>query len=581
MLRVARLVVLVAVVTAACTPSGDDPSTTSEAESSTSTTVVLGGSTTTSSAPPPPDGFGGTVRIGMDTSIGTLNPFASNNFHGRMAGNAVWATVFDIDPDTWERVPDAVTGMPSQSGGIEVNDDGTMTVRYELRSDARWSDGLPISGADLAFTAEAMRDLAIAGGAGVDSVMATVTATDSVEQIAFITFAQPTLAFEDALWIVLPSHALEGVDLVNGTDGTDWPSGGPFIVEEFDPFTDLTLVRNPFYWKTDASGRALPFLDRLTFEETTQDGLQGQEPASPVPAFLANERDVIEVPNWQDDIDRVSQAQGAVLGEAASPIVEMLQFQFGDGREVVNEASLNDELGYRQAVAHAIDRPTLLSGTDVPWSGQTPGMLLAIGTSAWEQYAYDPDAGTALVQDASGDFATTNAVLSTTGNGDYRIRIGDALEASFADIGVMYEPLFMDSVLFFGDALTEGAFDIGMWAWASDGGFRSQLQLLDVFDPRAMPPDGNYGRWGASGLSADAERFGELVDAAHATTDADEFETLVAEAEQILADLAITIPLFSRASRVAHWADVVRGVTANGSQSTFTWNVEEWQRVGE
>ncbi|MGI9584017.1 MAG: ABC transporter substrate-binding protein, partial [Acidimicrobiia bacterium] len=491
-------------------------------------------------------------------------------------------TVFDIDPETWERIPDTVTTLPSEAGGIEVNEDGTMTVRYELRSDARWSDGVAISGADLAFTAEAMRDMALSGSGGVDPVMATVTATDSVEQIAFITFAEPTLAFEDALWIVLPSHSLAGVDLLTGTDGSDWPSGGPFIVDEFDSTSHLALVRNEFYWKTDASGESLPYLDGLSFEKTAATGSFGQEPISPVGPFLAGERDVISVPSSTDEISRIesSDEEDVVVETTATPIVETMVFQFGSGRDVANPESNNDSSSYRTAVAHALDRAALLAETGVPWIPDTPGLLIPIGPSAWDQYPYDVETGSALVEESSPN-GGARSVLSTTGNGDYRIRIGDALATRFADISVEYETAYVDSVVFFGETLSRGTFDIGMWAWVNDGGYSSTLDLLRTLDPSRSPPDGNYARWGESGLSDSAQRFAEVVEAAESTLEPALFDELVAEAEGILADLAITIPLFQRASRVAYWASVVTGVTANGSQSDFTWNVETWQRVGE
>jgi peptide/nickel transport system substrate-binding protein len=245
MRRTLPLIVAIGIVIAACTPSDDGGGTTGVGDQGgqegASTTVAVSTSSTL-----PPDGFGGELVVGVDTfDITTLNPFAPDAFGSRIVGNAIWATVYDIDPETWERVPDAVTALPSASRGIEVADDGAMTVRYEVRQGAAWSDGTPITGDDIAFTAEAMRDMALAGEGGVDPVMATVIATDSVEQVGYITFSDPTLAFEDALWIILPRQALEGVDLVDGTDGSDWPSGGPFVVDTFDPGPEVRLVRMP------------------------------------------------------------------------------------------------------------------------------------------------------------------------------------------------------------------------------------------------------------------------------------------------------------------------------------------------
>jgi peptide/nickel transport system substrate-binding protein len=47
---------------------------------------------------------------------------------------------------------------------------------------------------------------------------------------------------------------------------------GPFMVTEHVPGQRLTLSRNPHYWRRDAAGRQLPYLDGVTFEiVSTQD----------------------------------------------------------------------------------------------------------------------------------------------------------------------------------------------------------------------------------------------------------------------------------------------------------------------
>ena len=105
------LLTLLVVVLSACTPGSDDSSTTSDAEgpsSSTSTGVATSTTTTTT----PPDGFGGELVVGQQDSITSLNPFAPDFFGGGLAGNLIWATVYDIEPTTWQRVPDLVTVLP-------------------------------------------------------------------------------------------------------------------------------------------------------------------------------------------------------------------------------------------------------------------------------------------------------------------------------------------------------------------------------------------------------------------------------------------------------------------------------------
>ena len=58
-----------------------------------------------------------------------------------------------------ELIPDVVTELPTiANGGITINDDGTETVRYQIRDEAVWADGTPISGDDYLFTYQTITD---------------------------------------------------------------------------------------------------------------------------------------------------------------------------------------------------------------------------------------------------------------------------------------------------------------------------------------------------------------------------------------------------------------------------------------
>jgi len=579
MTRLIPLAMSMALIVAACTSTVDESPTTTDAISVTATSSVV---SATSTFPPPtttsepPDGFGGEVTIGTDFPIETLNPFAPNAFGVRTYGNLVWATVYDIDPDTWDRIPDVIEAMPSKSGAITVNDDGTMTVTYAIVNRAMWSDGEPITGFDLGFTAAAMRDMALAGEGGVDPVMATVVGTEADGKSASITFSEPTLAFEDAMWIILPSHVLEGVDLVNGTDGTDWPSGGPFVLDGAPDFNELHFVRNENYWKS-ADGRALPYLDAVTILATTEPGLQADEPVSPIGAFVAHVIDVAPIPPVPLLYDRIEDAvaEGAEFHYVPTPIIEHLTFNFSDVRLEANPDSVNEFIDFRRALASSIDRPQILDETGVAWFPETPGMLIPLGESAWSVY----EVGIAQIPELPEGAAS---ILSTTGNADERPKIAEALEPAFTAAGVTYEVDLQDSQEFFQATIVDSTYDIGMWAWVSDGGYARQLNMLGAFDPRSEPSDGNVRNWGSGGTANDATvRFSEIIDEARTTIDGAAFFDLVREAEAILATELPIIPLFSRGTGLAIWPDAVSGVTHNGSRSEFTWNIETWQRVGE
>jgi ABC-type transport system substrate-binding protein len=561
--KLASTFVCLALLIAACTPADEVQPTTTVANG------VPVPSTTSSTLSLPPDGFGGHISVGIDATLTTLNPFDPGALEAaRIVGNAVWATVYDIDPLTWERIPDNVTALPtSYDGGIKANADGTMTVQYQVARRATWSDGVPMTGADLAFTAEAMRDLASAGNPNVDPVMASVVSTDSVDQIAWVTFAEPSLSFEDALWIILPSHALAGTDIAT-SDAATWPSGGPFRVEGGDL---MSLVRNPNYWKSDEAGRQLPYVDSISFVESGDD---------PVELFANRVVDVTQLPETADAVSRVADLEpdGAELQVAATPFMEHVTFNFGEGRAVANEASFNDEFSFRAAIARSIDRETLLASTGVPWSAAIPGLLIPLGPSAFDRYPFNSTESRSLVSSLEA-VNEPRSVLSTTINDADRPLLAAELASAFAPIGVAYETNLMDSLVFFNDVLPSGTYDLGMWAWENDGGYGQTMKLLEFFDPTNVP--GSYSSWGSAANADALARYSEIVIEARITFDADQFEELVGEAEEILAAELPLIPLFHRSSHAAFWSDVVTGVTHNGSRSGLTWNVELWQVNGE
>lgn len=552
------MVAAVAVAVTACTPGDDEQATTTTDPSINSTTQA---STTTQ----PPDGFGGTLRVGINVAPTVLNPFAAGaSFDTGTIGNAVWAKVYDVDPITGERVADNITDLPSQTaGGIVDNGDGTITVQYQVARRATWSDGTPMSGADIAFTAEALRGLALSANPSVDPVMASVVETDSVEQVAWITYSESTLTVEDALWIILPSHVVAGQKLASA-DGLDWPSGGPFMVDG-----EITsLVRNPNYWKTDGSGRQLPYADALTFVEVFDSGPD---------AFGKRNVDVISLSPSSENISAIEglEGDGAELQVAPTPIVEHLTLNHLDERLGSNPASFNDRLDYRVAIAHAIDREALLAESGVPWV-PTFG-LLDLNQEAWSAYDFNPTESRSLV---AGLDATSEpvAVLWTTVNADERPSIAEALTSSFAPIGVGYDTNLQDSILFFQSSLPEATYDLGMWAWVNDGSYSSILGLAEAF--RRSNGNGSFSGWAASESDA-STRYGELIETASTTIDPAEFRAAIAEAEGILAAELPIIPLFRRTTLAAVWSDTVTGVQAQGREENLTWNTELWQVVGE
>jgi peptide/nickel transport system substrate-binding protein len=147
-----------------------------------------------------------------------------------------------------------------------------------LRQGVAFSDGHPFTAEDVLFTFQAVYDgrtqSALNDVMKVGGQPLTLSAPDA--QTVVVTFPTP---FAPGLRLlanvpILPKHKLEAA-LRDGTLGSAWglataPADivglGPFVLQEYRPGQRLVFDRNPRYWRKDADGVALPYLDRLTVD---------------------------------------------------------------------------------------------------------------------------------------------------------------------------------------------------------------------------------------------------------------------------------------------------------------------------
>ena len=530
--------------------------------------------------------YGGEIVVGSDQEPPTLNPFVpgGDNLIVRQIGDAYLGGVYDIDGETLELVPDLVTKLPTvANGGVTVNNDGTMTVVYDIHPEAVWSDGIPVSGADFAFTLERILD--------PDSFSNKTTYEDVLSSSVLpkrfeMTLASPTPAYELMFPVLIPEHAVAGSDFNADWNDTMWPAAGPFVFYEWDKGDRLRVVRNDTYWKTDAtSGRNLPFLDAVEWSFIPE--------LTDVAAALVNGDIDIFAP--QPDLDVLSDlaaAPGVVVESVPGRVWEHLNFQFDPARLQRNPGSVNQHLDYRRALAHAIDRGAiaaeLYEGWAEPLDSYVDTATPSFSVDAWRQYDYDLALARDLIASTEAYFGVDAIpmIFTTTSNNDRRVRMAEMLVDMMDDVGIDFENQLEDSQIFFGQVLDLGLWDVGSWAWVSRAGYSGAVELLDLFDPDAPPPEGaNYYRWGTPGSSlvdGASERFAEIIDAADSEVDQRVLLPLLQEAEQILADNVIIIPLYARPDFLAWWPAEIGGMAPTSesfSSQSFTWNVDEWYRL--
>jgi peptide/nickel transport system substrate-binding protein len=284
----------------------------------------------------------------------TFNRYVNQGFPTHLISLLTQARLVRIN-----RITDQVE--PWLASGWTTSGDG-LTTTFDLRPGVAWSDGAPFTSDDVVFSFGVAAD----GAAG--SVMTSIVSVGDrpigvrAEGAArvVLTFAQPYalgVRFLDGLPIY-PKHALEA-SWKAGTFAEAWslrtppaemPCLGPFVMGSYTPGQRVVLDRNPRYWRRDASGVALPYVDRLTLEIVPDRNAEALR-------LVAGQVDVLQDQIRADDYREVKQAAdaGRVRLTNAGPSHDryMLWFNLGEGdgsRRFVQQDA------FRQAISLAVHR---------------------------------------------------------------------------------------------------------------------------------------------------------------------------------------------------------------------------------
>jgi peptide/nickel transport system substrate-binding protein len=249
------------------------------------------------------------------------------------------------------------------------------SVDIRLRDGLRFSDGHPLTSSDVAFTLEAIYDERSKAEVFRDALLIngkpiSVKVLDD-RNLQFVfpeTIASPDTYLYNIS--VLPRHALEPEQKA-GRLSEAWKitasppsviSSGPFVVASAAAAERIVLKRNPYYWKRDAQGTQLPYLDELTLEVV------------PDPNQTRARLDQAAL----DIVDRIRPTDYASLLNAGGPVrafdlgpglgVDYIWFNLNPAKAdgtPTNPAKLAlfSDARFRKAVSMAVDRDSIARST--------------------------------------------------------------------------------------------------------------------------------------------------------------------------------------------------------------------------
>lgn len=516
---------------------------------------------------------GGTVVIGAEQEPDCMDWIAScagSIWGSYMAQVTTVPVVFNVRKSGDDWVPE-ISGIMASEPVVSAGP--PQTVTYKLNPDAVWSDGTPITSADLKYTALAIRD----GEDILDKTGYTEIADIATPdpQTAIVTFAK-----EFAGWKVLfsgssgvlPSHLLEGKDrpaLMN--DGYSW-SGGPWIIDSWKKGESITLVPNSGYWGDK------PKLDKVVFQFTA-------DTAAAFQAFKSGQLDAIYPTPQLDAIDQIKAGiPGAkVQVEAVSGNLEALWMN--------NAKPLLKSTAVRQALSYSIDRAAIVERLYGPLDVKSPAqsfyppILSAFGGQDFSTYGLDLAKVEQIMtadgwaKDADGLWAKAGTpatlTITTIAGNKRRELMEQVLQQQLKTAGFGLTIKNSSAPDLFGTILPDGDFDLGIWTLVTTF---PDPSLSFAFDSGNIPSEANE----FSGLNysrTDVPGLNELLGTVDKTTDSALRLSATKEGDKLLADSATSLPI-AAVPNVLLILDKIGGPTSiNPSEGPF-WNLQEWGLVG-
>ncbi|MFI9361059.1 ABC transporter family substrate-binding protein [Kitasatospora sp. NPDC053057] len=526
---------------------------------------------------------GGMLRWAVDGVPATLNVYQSGaNADSALLAHALYPSLFR--PDEHGRLvpdPDYLVGAESTPPGQQPQ-----VVTYRLNPYAVWSDGTPLSAADLTAQRAALSGLdpAYRGGhpAGYDTIESITQGADPHE--VKVTFRRPYAEWRALFGPLYPAAETATAEAFNrALTGGGHLSAGPYTVSRYDAKGGrVTVVSNPRWWGD------LPKSDRIDFlatpPEQRLDAL-AQDRVDVAPLTAAVDRAVPAAPTASPSAGPTPAAvppapsASPAAPPAAAPEAAVLALRRAESLPGITvhraaaasltQLTLNAARGpltdpaVRRAVGRAVDRRRIAEAALGPLG--LPGAPLGSHLLAADQEGYRDDSAAAGPADAAqlldgAGWKRPNGGTRTKGGKELALtllvpagsatakRTADALAADLAESGIAVKQRTAPAETFVQDHLAVGDYDLALFSWPA-GPSPAAEQRAAYAKPRpdadgALASGGNYGRSGT-------EEIDRLFDRAAAELDPAARLDLLQEADVRIWQLGHSVPLYQRPELVA------------------------------
>lgn len=446
----------------------------------------------------------------------------------------------DRNPDIW-MVLNLYDTLLTMKDGVatdnltqshESSADG-LTLTLMLRDDIKFSDGTPMTGADVVFSLDRARNRDLTSWADLIASIDKVSAEGNVVTVALkhpdpailsmlSTFS--TAIVSKAAFDAAPGATDQEKAAAIFASGKPGVGSGPFYLSGFSQGATMDFTANPNYWREGADGKPLPYLDGVHFEIIPDD-------ATRVLKLQSGEVDVAELIPFS----RVAELK-------ADPNLKMELFPSTriiyapiNTRETRADGSANplNNAKLRQALNYATDKDALvglvLQGAGAPMSSPLMSSQTPMAADMSPLYGYDIEKAKKLAEEAGIQPGTPLTFTTLAGSAD-DATVFAALQQMWAPIGINLTVEQVDSATR-GAKNKSGEFDIHTYGWSDDVADPAQVVGWLGYNPTANSVGTGWNDATFNGLyeTANAE-----MDPAKRADDYKQMQEIYAEAAPLL-----------------------------------------------
>jgi peptide/nickel transport system substrate-binding protein len=503
------------------------------------------------------DAAGGQVSVHWRAPV-TLNPLFSTAGFEQQVERAMFGALV--------KMSSALVPTPDLSETIDGSTDGTVYT-FTLREGLTFSDGTPLTSADVIFTLErAINPLTgsiwkgrlsgVLGAADYDGASGEVEGLKAVDDRTIeVTLAKPDSAFLVNLCSfsglgILPKHVL-------GEIAPEALKENPFSLEpnvSAGGFSFVQFATDQFLeMQKNASYPGEVGLDRILLPILTPEVALGQ--------LETGEIDVMTLP--VAEMERAQGLEGITVVAVPSPSMDFLALNFE--REYLQNPKM------RQAMMYAIDREGIVGsvlqgeGTVVnssifgpEWMGTPEGL---------NAYVFDPDMAKQLLTESGFDTSQVLQIMHLPGGSPEKDAAVAIMQQQLIDVGFNIEILPVDAAELNRRYIDEADFDL---FYNAGGVFRADPSISATYFHSA-----NFTPGGGNGSHYSNPQVDALFDQGKAQTDPEERKATYTELAKILNEEVPWIFLWSPNS-IFGFRNRLQGFEPPSYSDNKLWNAETW-----